>query len=290
MASYIEQTADYWIIKDDIGYGNALVLKTSWSTPFLELVARHNIKIIRLNERVGWHDSDVSFLAEIPGIHGVDILSDNVTDVSSIFDLSELKTLSLYCKAKAAGDFANLKKLQRVSLGWRGVYTSVFGLDYLVRINILGFPDKDLSRWKRNRWLKELLLESDNLESVAGAERFPEVRWLDLSRCRVLSSLDAATSSTSIRKLSIKRCPRLRDLSPVSHLSELRELEIADCCNILSLAPICQCKKLGSLEISGTTTVLDGDMSCLKTLPNLKRVLLVHKKHYSHTADELERK
>src|SRR5438093_1673634 len=128
MASYIEQRDDYWIVKDE-GYGNALGIKTSWSLRFLDLIAKYKIKIIRLNEYVGWLDSDISFLLEIPGIQGVDILSDKVTDVSPIFELKRLKTLSLYCKAKMAGDFAELKNLQDVGLGWRNLDDSIFHLD-----------------------------------------------------------------------------------------------------------------------------------------------------------------
>src|SRR3954452_24954093 len=115
MAAYIEQREDYWVAKDDEGYGNALILKTSWTPRYLEIVAKYKIKIIRLNEYLGWLDSDISFLLEIPGIRGVDILSDKVTDVSPIFQLNRLKTMSLYCKAKVAGDFAKLVNLK--SLG-----------------------------------------------------------------------------------------------------------------------------------------------------------------------------
>jgi hypothetical protein len=67
----------------------------------------------------------------MPGLRGVDVLSDKVTGVSPIFQLKNLKTLSLYCKAKVAGDFASLRQLERVGLGWRNVYGSIFVLDAL---------------------------------------------------------------------------------------------------------------------------------------------------------------
>jgi hypothetical protein len=289
LSSYIEQRNDYWIVKDDTGYGNALVLKNRWSSRYLELIARYNVKIIRLNEHLGWHGSNVSFLLEIPGVRGVDILSEKVVDVSSVFELSNLKTLSLYCKAKVAGDFSRIKNLRRVSLAWRSVYGSVFNLDALIRINILDFPDKDLSRWKPNKHLKELRLESKRLENLVGIDRFPQINRLDLFRCNVLTSLDAIMSSKSIRKLNFNRCSRLYNFSPISHLSELRELGIEDCGEIQSLTPVCKCEKLESLRIAGNTTAIDGNLSCLETLSRLKKVFLVHGKHYSHQGDELER-
>jgi Leucine-rich repeat (LRR) protein len=257
---------------------------------FLDLIAKYKIKILRLNEYTGWLDSDVSFLLEIPGIQGVDIISDKVVDTSPIFQLKKLKTLSLYCKAKVAGDFAELKELREIGLGWRNVYESIFGLDALERINILDFPVKDLTHWKRNSHLKYLRLESNKLENLIGIERFPNINRLDLFRCRKLASLNAIASSTFIRELKIGRCKGIQDLSPISHLTQLRELDIEDNYEIKSVAPIAKCKKLETLRIAGNTTVLDGNLGCLKQLPNLTRVLLAPRKHYSHTDDELTKK
>jgi hypothetical protein len=78
MASYIEQCDSYWVVKDDEGYGNALVLRTAWSSRYLDLVAKYKIEILRLNGRLGWRGSDLSFLLGISVLHGVDILSDQV--------------------------------------------------------------------------------------------------------------------------------------------------------------------------------------------------------------------
>jgi hypothetical protein len=60
MNPYIERQSDYWIARDDEGYGNVLALLTSWSSRYLEVIARHNVRIIRLSEYTGWRDSDVS--------------------------------------------------------------------------------------------------------------------------------------------------------------------------------------------------------------------------------------
>jgi Leucine-rich repeat (LRR) protein len=289
MATYIAQCDDYWVVNDE-GYGTALVIRASWSSRYLDIVNKYKVKIIRLNDRIGWLDSDISFLLEIPGIQNVEILSDKVADVSPVFQLRHLKRLSLYCKAKIAGDFGMLANLESVSLDWRPVYDSVFILDALTHINILGYPDKDLTRWRNNKKLSELRLESNRLESLIGIEQFPNLKWLDLFRCRKLESLDAIVSATSVEKLSISRCPGILDLTPIAKLTELKELEIEDCRDIQSLAPVSKCKKLELLQIAGNTTVLDGDFTSLKILPQLRRVLLAHGKHYSHTANELEQR
>jgi hypothetical protein len=290
MPSYIEQCEDYWVVKDDEGYGNALVLRAAWSSRYLALVTKYKIKIVRLNEHLGWRDSELLFLLEIPGIHGVDVLSDRVTDVSSIFRLKKLRTVSLYCKAKVAGDFSELVQLQSVGLGWRSVYESVFDLTTLRRISIIGYPDKDLARWATNGDLERLRLESRELEGLGGIARFPNVRQVHLYRCRRLHSLEEIGSAISIQELRMSRCTSIRDWSPISRLSKLRVLEIEDCQDIDSARPFAECRRLERIQIAGNTTILNGDLSSLASLPNLRTVLLSRRKHYSHSAEELEKR
>jgi Leucine-rich repeat (LRR) protein len=288
MVSYISQNEDYWIAKDE-GYGNALILKTPWSSRYLGIIADYQVRIIRLNERIGWPDSDISFLLEVPEIFGVDILSDKVTDVSPIFHLKNLKTLSLFCRTKIAGDFGKLGNLRSVGLSWRPAYESLFSSNFLQQINVLDFPDKNLGKWKSNEELCVLRLESNELENLIGLERFPNITELRLFKCPKLKTLDAIKSAKFIQKLSIARCPNFRNLSPVAHLSRLTDLEIEDCREIESLKPVAKCKKLQLLQIAGNTTVIDGDFTDLSKLPSLKRVLLAERKHYSHKGSQLEK-
>lgn len=219
------------------------------------------------------------------------VISDSVTDVSPAFQVKKLKSLSLFCsKAKVAGDFIKFERLEEVALSWRPVYKSVFALDTLTKLIVFGYPEKDLTGWKRNDSLKELMPTSRRLESLSGIQQFPIITHLNLFRCPKLKSLAPIASAVSIQKLALDSCRGITDLSPVSKLSDLRELQIENCGEIESLAPVVKCKKLEFLQIAGSTTVLDGNFAALMELPKLKRVLLAKRKHYSHTADELEKK
>lgn len=286
----LKQFDDYWVAEDEEGYGNALVLLKPWSARYLKVLKRHQIKIIRLNDRLGWSGADISFVLTIPGIHGVDLISEEVTDVSPVFEIEGLKSLSLFCKAKVGGDFLKLKKLQSVGLQWSPVYHSLFGLRSLRRINVLGFPQIDLTCWEQNTSATSLRLSSSSLQSLGGIERFTRVKTLDLYRCRNLKSLEALADSPSLQTLHLAQCSGIDDLTPVAQLRQLRVLEFVDCHAIRSVAPLARCKELRRVQIAGNTTVADGDLSPLKRLTNLKEVLLAQRKHYSHTAEDLERK
>lgn len=290
MVPYIKQCEEYWIVQDDEGYGNAIVLKTPWSRRYFDIIRRYKVKRVRLNECLGWVDSDLSFLLEIPGLIEVSIISDLVTDVSPVFQIKRLKTMSLYCKAKVAGDFTQLRDLQEVGLEWRNVFQPVFELSALRRIHIIGYPHKDLTPWTPNKGLEQLLLESRKLENLGGIERFPNVRLLNLFRCRKLTSLAELVRSPSIQELQIDGCPSIEDWSPISKLNKLRVLEIENCKQIASVVPFSKCQKLERLQLAGNTTVVNGDLSSLNRLPNLREVLLARRMHYSHIAAELKKR
>ncbi len=170
------------------------------------------------------------------------------------------------------------------------VYHSLFGLRSLRRINVLGFPHIDLNCWEQNKRATSLSLSSTSLESLGGIDRFPRLKTLDLYRYRKLKSLEALADSPYIQTLRLSHCSGIDDLSPIARLRGLRILEIMDSHLLRSVAPLARCKKLQRLQIAGNTVVADGDFSPLRNLAELRDVLLAHKRHYSHTAEELERK
>lgn len=290
MANYLKPYEDFEFVESDDGFGNALWLKTSWADHFLDLIDHYKIADIRLTDGPGSVNSDISFLLKVPDLRSVSIISDGVTDVSAVFQLKNLRSLSLFCRnAGIAGDFGEMMHLKSVALEWRNVYRSVFGLGALSKMVIFRYPDRDLTKWDCNVHLEELFLSSNRLESLKGIERFPNIRDLELFRCRKLTSLETIEVAASLRKLRLGQCPGVSELSPISRLTELRTLEMESCREIQSLKPIANCKKLRRLQVAGETTILDGDLRFLFKLPDLKEILLRHRKHYSHTDDELER-
>lgn len=289
MTQYIEQQPEYWIVKGERGEGNALVLRTAWSNRFLPIWTQHGATGLRLNAALGWNEDDLSFVSALPGLTSLDVVSDNVKDVTPVFRLANLKSLGLFCKAQTSGDFAVLTNLRHVGLDWRKAYTSIFQQDKLVTITILHYPYQDLLVWKTTLSLRELKLSSTTLKSLIGLDRFSNLKNLDLYRCRNLSSVASLCVVPRLRGLQLAQCKSIADLSPVGALGELRELLIEDCGQIQSVKPIAECRNLESLQIAGDTVVQDGDLSGLQNLQCLRRVLIAHRKHYSHRDYELQK-
>lgn len=280
----------YFIDKDQDGLGDVLALGASareLDVPVL--VRKHHAAVIRLSEYVGWHDSDLSFLPETPRIRGVEIMSENVTDLTPIQQLAGIELLALWCPARGVLNFLCFNKLRILFLVWRKAFESVFALTTMANINIVDYPAKDLTVWKRMGSLRKLKLSSAKLQSLEGIQSFANLKSFTLFQCRKVESLRPLETVRSIEGIKLEKCSSIGDLSPVAKLENLRELAIIDGGQIGSLAPIANCKKLEFLQVAGNTTVTDGDFTPLTTLPRLKKVLLRNRKHYTHTAHDLER-
>src|ERR1051326_6412775 len=158
----------YFIEIDPRGFGNVLALTRVWESSYIAALKKHDARVIRLSEYNGWRDCDISFLSEVPFLEGVEIVSDKVTDVRPLEKLPRLRKISLASPVRAAIDFSKFPQLQDIFLRWRKAYGSVFGLSTFKRINLLDYPEPDLTVWSENNGLRELQLQSKILESLAG--------------------------------------------------------------------------------------------------------------------------
>jgi len=272
-------------------FGEVLVLQSSWKDHYAEIIKAQNIPVLRLSQYAGWSDSDITFLEKVPSLVGVDIYSDKTIDLEPIRYLKGLRMIGLAdCKPKGGlFEFGQFHRLQKVFLKkWNKAYTSIFNAVTLKRINVIDYPGVDLNCWKENENLTELQLWSNRLEALAGIERFPNLARLDLFRCRKLSALKEIANAPKLTEVAFGQCTRIHELSALAELTELKELRIEDCGDIVSLRPLLDCRKLEFVQVAGRTTIIDGDTGVLNKLPRLKKVLLANRKHYTHTADQLQ--
>jgi Leucine-rich repeat (LRR) protein len=107
------------------------------------------------------------------------------------------------------------------------------------------------------------------------------LRELGLFFLTKLESLQGVEDLTSLEILNIETCKKISSIEQVSKLTNLRQIAFANCGDIESIEPLRNLKKLEILHFYDSTNVLDGDLSALTELPNLKDVRFMNRKHYS---------
>jgi hypothetical protein len=81
---------------------------------------------LELNHAKGWHGSDLSFLAEMPGLESFEIFDFKIKDIAPIHFLHNLKRFGIttYCSTEIK--FSAFPRLESRGLEWRPKAASLF--------------------------------------------------------------------------------------------------------------------------------------------------------------------
>jgi hypothetical protein len=255
----------------------------------LAYIESHDIFGVMIGRIHGYGPDDVDFLKRIPGIRGVHI-QDKIADITALDAVCGLEYL-LVDEPTGTVDVSQFPQLRELRLGaWN---SKVVNLDQCARLETLyvrRFSPKagGLSRLAPKSGLRHLEIVQSNLTSLEGLEQFEDLASLTLRHCPKLEDISAlGRMEGSLRKLILDRCKGIGDVSAIGQLQGLVNLSINACGDIESIDFVSALETLETMGLGGGTSVLDGDLSPLLTLPVLRYAGVDKKKHYSHTPAEL---
>ncbi len=260
----------------------------AWSPSYVELMRENKIASLLIRLSVGWDDKGVSFLPDLKWLKGLYIQSITTTDFSVIDELTDLRVLSLETpKAKKGPHFPSLTKLEHLLVDWRPCFSSLHECKDLRYLHIDKYKGKDLSSFREQPFLQELLLINGSLNSLEGSSNFPDLKNLTLYQLTKLTSIGAVRDCRNLKLAVIEACKKVEDLESLLSLSLLEVLVLERTHNIKSIKGISKLNKLKKLRLCDMA-VEDGDMS---ELVGLKKrgvdIFFSNKKHYSPTHKEI---
>jgi len=264
-------------------YGERLVMVGSWSTVALDFMRQNGIREIELNYARGWRGTDYVFLRKLPELEAVEITDYSTDDIAVVNELPNLRYLATKTYCKTALEFSNWQKLEECALEWRPKARSLFRHRGIRRVFINKWNQgKDLREFSGMSQLETLRLYSaSRLESLQGVEALCRLTWLDLARASKLTTLAGIESLTELRHLMLHTCRKVTDISPIEGLLRLRQLYLLNGGNIETIRPLLSLRGLEEFLFYESTNIVDGDLSPLMALPNLKNVAFMERPHYS---------
>lgn len=135
--------------------------------------------------------------------------------------------------------------------------------------------------------LKNLIINSSNIETLSGIEKYPHLESLDLSYVPKLSSIEDIQYAKLLRLLSIFNAKKINNYSKIGELKNVETLRICDSGNIQDINFISNMNNLKSFSFAGSN-VVDGNLyPILNHNPMLEFIGFNNKRHYSHSWENI---
>ena len=138
----------------------------------------------------------------------------------------------------------------------------------LKSLTVRGPRLKSFTRLPRS--LSELALRGSTVESLRGLSKLGNLKFLDLTDCSGLGSLEGLAGLPKLESLILRNCGDLRNLKGMSDLPSLRSLDLTGCLNLESLEGLAGLPKLDSLILRECARLRNlkgmADLSSLRSL------------------------
>jgi hypothetical protein len=188
-------------------------------------------------------------------------------------------------------DLAWVPGLRALSASWEQLEGWAAVADQIEELVLSDYDPPDLRRLSEARALQELrLLTPKNLETLDGVEAFSHLQLLEVrgGRRRRDATANRAVAPTQ-RRLRLESCPRLTSIEWVSELHHLGELRVTNSGNIESAQPLRSLTAIETLYLYESTRFVDGDLTPIDALINLRDLRLAARTHYRPTVNDLQR-
>jgi hypothetical protein len=117
--------------------------------------------------------------------------------------------------------------------------------------------------------LERLQVSSRKLRCLDGIPNLKKLRIIDFAECPNLVNLAGIEQVKTLEEIEIADCNAIKSLPCLSSLERLKSLIVENCGTLKSISFLNAHKALERVLIIGNTQIADGDLTPLKTLPNL---------------------
>lgn len=261
-----------------------MTIKGLWDDSLLKVIAAEKITALQFNLSLGWRGNDFTFLRSLvgAGIEQLQILNGTSAGLETIGELVELRYLSLQVHTGSTIEFSRLDRLEYVATNWWPGVNNIFDKEGLTSLSLFDLRLRKIDRLASLPTLKRIDIRNASIQDIDFLRTGSRVEVLWLRDCRGIGVFEPLFEMRSLLRLILEGCRKLHDLGFVRHLPELEHFDFSACGPIPTLKPVCAVKTLKALSFYGSTDILDGDLSCLMTLPKLAMLGFKPRKHYTH--------
>lgn len=278
-----------FLLDDYYPEGTYLLLDGDKIDETVKFMRDEKIYGLSINCATGYKIKNVDCLHKFGFVKHLHILHHWFDDISPIYYLSDLETISLETDESAAIHFDRFPKLKDLAFEWRPKCDSLFGCTQLESLNIHGYKAKtnDLLHFSNLTNLKWLGLVTSPIQSLAGIENLQKLEVLSLNYMSKLTDIEHLKYLKNLVNLEFESCKSIASYEPISKLKQLKRLSLDKMGDIPTVQPFSILENLEKLSFLEKTTITDGNLASLLNLTKLIKLHITRRKHYSHTDEDI---
>lgn len=279
-------SGDGWEVREEGGMRHLYVERGGWTSELTDVVRTQHVESVATALSAG---ADGSPLADLP-LRKLAVVAENAQQLTFVGRMGLLEELRLGVRTRGRADldFSGLTRLRAVGIDGHPDLEALAGLSQLQRLRIDGSRWVDLEPLRGLASLRSLeLASSRTLQTLTGIEQLTELTQLGVYLHPKLADISAVADLLALRRIDFEGCGAVDSLERVANLGELRSLAIDNSGDVRSLGPLAGLTLLESFFAVASTNVLDGDLTPLLSLPELRRFGMRSRRHYRPTVAEV---
>lgn len=175
---------------------------------------------------------DISCLKYAENLETCYLDNTNISDLTPIADLKNLKKLYIYNDKKIA-DISALKNLTQLAI-----------------LNISGTKVTDITSLATLKNLERLDISKTDITNISAIGNLKDLKWLNMNDSKV-TDISALKSATALRYFLAKNTG-ISDITPLCMAEYLHNVFLDNCSNISTITPLYELENLKYLSVAGT--------------------------------------
>lgn len=265
-----------------------MVVTGPWSDDAGEAFVEQGAGTLVLNYALGFDMPDLRFLDGLP-VRSLVVVDRRLRSLDPIYSLaSTLRCLTLTVDPALTVDLERLPELTEIRSDWAQLRETFGSAVHLVRLFAGRYLEDDLSVLASAGDLETLVLKDrPRLKSLDGLTALPGLQHLGIYLAARLSDTGALRGAT-LRELHLEACKKVTTIDDIATCGDLEVLNLSEGATFPTAETLRTLTKLQDLLLYGSTRILDGDLSPIAALPQLRELRMQSRRHYTPSVEEIQ--